>query len=184
MSCNQQPNITPKPRAYPRVDYPQKTYQAFDKTYCNFTFDMPEYATLAQKKTYFDEKVESKCWFDLEYGKLNGNLHCSYYTIKDRAHFDKLVNDAFKLVSKHQKKLNYQEELLIERKDKKVYGIAFELNGPVASPMQFFLTDSIRHFMRGSLYFDNQVSPDSMAPIHQFVMEDVHKMIATFEWKE
>lgn len=182
ISCNSAPTITPKPRAYPKVELPNKQYKDFDLDYCKFTFDIPVYAELSKKTTYFDEKPESECWFDLTYGKLNGNLHCSYYEVKNREHFDKLVGDAFKLVSKHQKKVNYQEDSLIEKEEAKVYGIAFELTGPVASPMQFFLTDSTRHFLRGSLYFDNPVNPDSMDLVHQFVKEDIHKMINTFKW--
>ena len=66
--------------------------------------------------------------------------------------------------------------------DKKVYGIWFPLEGSVASPYQFFVTDSVEHYMRGSLYFNTSPNPDSMAPVIEFVKEDLEKMLETFEW--
>lgn len=182
LSCQGERITTPKPRSFPKVDYPEKTYTAFDNARCNFTFEIPTYTKVKQEKKFFEEETESKCWFDISYSHFNGNLHCSYYDIKDRAHFDKLVNDAFKFVSKHQKKVNTQNEYLVRNEDKRVYGLSFEMDGPVASPMQFYLTDSTRHFLRASLYFNNKVNVDSMAPIHAFVKEDVKRMIQTFDW--
>ena len=48
--------------------------------------------------------------------------------------------------------------------------------------MQFFLTDSVDHFIRGSLYFDVEIN-DSIMPINNFLKEDIRFMIETFEWK-
>lgn len=62
-------------------------------------------------------------------------------------------------------------------------GFAFEMKGPAASPFQFFLSDSTNHFFRGALYFNTQARPDSLAPVYEFVREDLMKMIETFEWK-
>jgi hypothetical protein len=50
--------------------------------------------------------------------------------------------------------------------------------------LQFFLTDKKNHFFRAALYFNTQVRPDSLAPIYEFVKEDVFKLIETFEWEE
>jgi hypothetical protein len=50
--------------------------------------------------------------------------------------------------------------------------------------MQFFLTDTTRHFFRGALYFNTQARPDSLAPVTAFLKEDIAVMINSFEWKE
>jgi len=65
-----------------------------------------------------------------------------------------------------------------------VSGIIFEMSGEVATPVQFFLTDSTQHYLRGSVYFYSQVDPDSMAVVYDFVKEDVAKLIESFEWND
>ena len=97
-------------------------------------------------------------------------------------YFDKLVKDAFKLSGKHNIKANYRDEMVI-KKENHVSGIIFDIAGPVASPTQFYLTDSTNHFLRGALYFNNRVEPDSMAPIYEFIKKDIAKLIETFSWQ-
>lgn len=59
----------------------------------------------------------------------------------------------------------------------------FEMTGPAATPFQFFITDSTSHFMRGALYFNTQVRPDSLMPVYDFVKIDVDRLIKTFKFK-
>lgn len=181
-SCGQDGIGTPKPRAYPKVEYPAKAYQQFDEGYCNFTFEYPKYAIIQQDTSFFDEQPAHPCWFDIYFPDFDSRIYCTYYPVEGRQSFEKLQQDAFEMVGWHNKKANYIEELNIE-KDNGVSGIAFIIEGPAASPLQFYLTDSIQHFMRGSLYFNTQVQPDSLAPIYSFVEEDILKMIETFEWE-
>lgn len=181
-SCQQTELGTPKPRMYPKVDYPERTLVEFDETYCNLAFTYPDYFAVNQDKYFFDSKPIDPCWFDLESKQLNSQLHCSYIPIKNRKHFDQLVNDAFKMTSKHNQKANSRRENLIKNVDEKVYGLLFEHDGPVASPMQFFVTDSTEHFFRASLYFRSTVNPDSIAPVYSFVKTDILELIESFKW--
>ena len=183
VSCFHQDPPSPKPRQFPRVDFPIKAYQDFDDADCEFSFSFPNYATIEKKTPFFvrNPDEENTCWFDVFFPQFNGRLHCSYVGIKDRESFDDLVNDAFELVSKHHIKANYKRESLIEGEDK--YGLLFDIEGPVASPLLFYLTDSTEHFFMGSLYFNNKVKPDSMQIIHDFVREDVAEIIESFEWE-
>jgi gliding motility-associated lipoprotein GldD len=182
VACNEIP-ATPKPRAYPRVIYPPKTYQAFDANYCNFTFQYPTYAQIQQDTTFFNEKPVHPCWFDIYIPAFESRIYCSYYPIKGANSLEKLKKDAFDMVDWHNKKANYIDEMPIH-KDNQVSGYAFILDGPAASPMQFYLTDSTHHYLRGALYFNTEVNPDSMAPVYEFVKKDILKMIETFEWKK
>lgn len=175
-------SFTPKPRAYPKVEYPEKAYRHFDMDYCNFTFEYPVYAEIQQDTTFFDEKLAGLCWFDIYIPSFDSRIHCSYYPIDVSKSLDALKADAFKLVGKHNKKANYIDELRIQKLG--VSGFAFDIQGPAASPFQFYLTDSTHHFFRGALYFNTQARPDSLAPIYTFVKEDIFKLIETFEWKE
>ena len=55
--------------------------------------------------------------------------------------------------------------------------------GNAASPVQFFISDSIRHFIRGALYFNALPNPDSIAPVSTYVEQDIIRLIESLEWK-
>ncbi len=174
---------TPRPRAYPRVEYPEKAYQRFDENYCHFTFEYPVYAVVQQDTTFFNEKAKDPCWFNIYMPDFDATVHCSYYPIGKTHPLEKLREDAFDLANKHQVRADFIEEFPIS-KPNGVSGFAFSIEGPAASPFQFYLTDSSRHFLRGSLYFNTQAKPDSLAPVLDFVKRDLMQMINTFAWNE
>ncbi len=179
----EEPVYAPKPRAFPKVEYPERAYQQFGEGYCDFTFEYPTYAKIIQETTYFDEKPASDCWFDIYLPAFDSRIHCSYYPVTKENNFEKLKSDAFNLAGKHNIKANYIDELPIKKNDGTT-GFAFDIDGPVASPFQFFLTDSTQqHFMRGALYFRTQARPDSLAPVYEFIKKDVMQLINTFEWE-
>lgn len=173
----------PKPRAYPRVIYPEKAYQPFDAATCPFTFEVPQYAEIEQNVSFFDEKPKSDCWFNINVPTLNAQIHCSYYPVTNRARLDELVQDAFSLAQKHNIKANYIEEIPVHRSADRVHGIIFSIEGATASSYQFFVTDSTKNFLRGSLYFNTQARPDSLAPVLDFMRRDVNKLVETLYWK-
>lgn len=63
-----------------------------------------------------------------------------------------------------------------------MYGVVFNVEGPVASSYQFFVTDSTRNFLRGALYFNTQARPDSLAPVMEFMRKDLDRMVETLKW--
>ena len=87
------------------------------------------------------------------------------------------------MVDKHNVKANYRSESIIENEDARLYGVLFEIDGPVAAPLQFYVTDSTSHFLRGSLYFNSQVNRDSVAPVYDFLKLDFERMMESFEWE-
>ena len=182
-SCGDAPPPTPKPRAFPRVQYPEKAYQQFDKDYCSFTFEYPEYAEVQQDKNFFDEAPPHPCWFDIYFKDFDSRLYLSYAPISSKENWEDLRNDAFNLADWHNKKASYIDEMLIQ-KENGVSGVLFLIEGHAASPAQFYLTDSTNHFLRASLYFNSEVRPDSMAPVYKFLEADIIRMIETFEWTE
>jgi len=107
----------------------------------------------------------------------------SYKTIQQKDDFAKYVDDAHKLTFKHTIKAESIEEYQIENPNN-VGGIIYEVGGDAASSVQFFLTDTNRHFLRGALYFSNTPNADSIAPVVKFVKEDMMHLIDTFQWEE
>lgn len=183
-SCSSDPPL-PKPRSYPRVDFPETAYTALDTDYCSFTFDRPVSSTVRQETAFFDQAPLDPCWFDLRLAPaLNGGIHFSYYPLNSYNDFERLRDQAFQLVGVHNQRASDIEEIVIHQSDKNVHGIAFDIAGPAASPFQFFLTDSTSHFLRGALYFDTQVNPDSLAPVTAYVKEDIFRLVESFTWRE
>ena len=184
-SCGD-PIMTPKPRGYPKVVYPEKGYQLFTGAYCDFSFEYPKYSVIQQDTTFFDDKPENPCWFNVVTEDFACRLHCSYAPITKEKPADRLKTDAFKMTDWHNKKASYIEEIPFLNAGKNVKGMLFEVEGPVASKLQFFLTDTAEqvHFFRGALYFYTQPNPDSLAPVYDFMKKDVMKMLETFEWKK
>lgn len=180
----QGPDFTPKPRAYPKVNYPERSYATFDKNYCSFSFEYPEYTQVQKDSLFFNEAPLDPCWFDLYYPGFDARIYFTYYAVGQEKSFEELKTDAFELADWHNKKANYIDEYRIERPEDRVYGFAFNIDGPAASPFQFYLTDSLRHFVRGSVYFNTQTQTDSLAPLIKFVKEDALKVIETLEWEE
>lgn len=181
-SC-EEPVYVPKPRGYPKVVYPEKTYQKFTKDYCAFTFEYPTYARIEQDTTYFDGRSKNDCWFNIQLDQFAATVHCSYVPISKADPYEKLREDAFQMANEHIVKANYIDEIPIDTKNN-VKGMAFDLEGPVASSFMFYLSDEEKHYMRGALYFNTRAEPDSLAPVIKFVKEDLGHMLTTFEWND
>jgi gliding motility-associated lipoprotein GldD len=179
-SCDE-PVYVPKPRGYPRVVYPVKSYQNFSKNYCAFTFEYPVYATIEQDTVFFDGRPKHSCWFDLRIDQFSARVHFSYVPISEKDPFEKLSGDAFTMANEHIIKANYIDEIPINTNND-VQGMAFDLEGPVASPFMFYLSDEKEHYLRGALYFNTKVDPDSLAPVVKFLKEDIRHLINTFKW--
>jgi gliding motility-associated lipoprotein GldD len=178
------PEFRPKPRSYPRVFLPEKSYFILNEQACPFTFSAGQYTSFQPDTSFFDQKPIHDCWFDLYYPDFNARLHFSYYPIGGRNKgLDILKDDAFKMADWHNKRANYIDEVAIEHPESNVSGFIFFIDGPAASPLQFYVTDSTQHFLRGSLYFNTVVQPDSLAPMYQFIREDVLILIETLRWK-
>ena len=181
MSCKNRVDLLPKPRAYPKVTYPVKSYETFVAESCPFEFLKPTYASMVKDSSRRLQEDLHPCWFDLFFEDFNGSIHCSYIPITPSNTLEDLISESFRVVDQVNKRSNYVEETVIAKED--VGGIYFSFEGPAASQAQFFLTDSSEHFFKGSLYFNAKVRPDSIAPIAAFIQEDIQKLIDSFNWQ-
>lgn len=173
VGCRQ--HVTPKPRGYFRIELPEKSYEVFDADY-PFRF---QHLKAAEVKS--DSSVNSeKYWLNVEYPSLNGQIHISYKAIDNNLY--ELLEDSRKLAYKHTIKADAINERMFSDEAKNILGVVYEIKGNAASPMQFFATDSLNHFIRGALYFNATPNQDSLAPVIDFVQEDVIKLMETLEW--
>ena len=172
-------NYTPKPRGYFRIELPKKIYQTY-KGYCPYTFDYPTYSTIVLDSS----GVLKPCWLDILCPQFNGRIHLSYQAIASKRMFNELIEDTRTFAFKHTVKATAIDEGVISYPDKKVYGIFYSIDGNTASSVQFFLTDSTRHYLRGALYFNERPRLDSIQPVLDFIKKDIDLMIKTFKWKK
>lgn len=179
---NGEDDIFPRQRMYPRIEYPSRKDTIFASKDCNFSFTHPTYLKYRKDSFFFESKPANDCWFDLRSDALNSTIYCSYYPITKKQNLDSLITDAFNLTNKHNTKAYARKESIISNGD--VKGLLFEVEGPVATPIQFYLTDSINHFLRGALYFEAKVNTDSTAPVLNYIKSDIQKMIEGFKWSK
>ncbi len=180
-SCDD-PIFTPKPKGYFRIDLPEKAYTRYTSD-CPYSFEYPTYAKVEKHNTFFGADVTDSCWLDIRIPNLTGDIHLSYKTINSTSTLAKLIEDAHEMAYKHTVKADYIDESLISTPTG-IGGILYELGGNSASNIQFYVTDSTKHFLRGSLYFGATPNQDSLAPVIQFVRADMLNLIQTLRWEE
>jgi gliding motility-associated lipoprotein GldD len=175
-------DYTPKPKAYPMVTFPKHEYDLYDPKDCPFKFEKPVYSSVVSDSTFFGQKNFEPCWLTVNIAPFNGTINLTYKEISPTLPLEKLLEDAHKLSYKHTRKADYINEIGIDNKHG-VSGLLYDVGGDAASNVQFFLTDSNKHFIRGALYFNNAPNTDSMAPVINFVKVDLKHFLETFEWK-
>ncbi|HMP28171.1 MAG TPA: gliding motility protein GldD [Saprospiraceae bacterium] len=183
LSCSESESPIAKPRMYPKVIFPEKNQVVLTNEECGFSFSYPDYLVYGRDSVRFEEHFRYPCWFDLTTQQLNTTIHFSYLNMKSQKDLDTHINDAFKLADEHNIKATARKENIIENSEENVFGLLFEFDGDVAAPLQFFVTDSSKHFLRASLYFNDKVNQDSTKIIYDFIKEDIENLIRTLRWK-
>mgnify|MGYP003397157963 FL=1 len=92
-SCDEK-QYQPKPRAYFRIDFPEKEYVRID-TMRYFSFEYPVYSTITPDYLSPNEKE----WINIEYPAYKGTLHLSYKTVEDN--LGKYLEDSYYMMTKH-----------------------------------------------------------------------------------
>ncbi len=184
-ACGSDSEGSPKPHAYPRIEFPlADSVVSYRIEVCPFSFQSPSYVQVEKDTTFFDEKPKHPCWFDLVTPSLNARVHLSYYPINSRADFEKHRDDAYTLVGKHNIVASYIDEQPIAFPERDIYGYSFGVEGEAASPYQLFITDSSRHFLRAAIYVNAQAKPDSLAPVYDFLRQDLNRVVSTLRWEQ
>ena len=181
ISCNTNYTIDKK-RGYFKIDFPEKKYRLFDQPGYPYSFEYPVYANVIRDTTFFDGKPENDWWINIDFPQFNGRVFVSYKEI-GKHKFDSLVEDAFKMSYKQHTQKASSIEPVPFRTPNNIDGIYFTLEGNTATANQFFLTDSVKHFLRGSLYFDAVPNEDSISIVNDFLKKDLQYLINTLKWK-
>jgi gliding motility-associated lipoprotein GldD len=174
-SCGEEENAIPRPKGYFRIDFPEKQYQAYSSD-CPFAFEYPVYGNLE-----INQRRNQPCWPNIVFPNFRGTIHMSYLPVE--SNLPKLLEDSRMLTYKHTVRANDISEILVNRPEANVYGTVYEVTGNAASAIQFHLTDSSKHFLRGSLYFNASPNADSLKPVVNFFRKDIDHLIGSLTWK-
>jgi gliding motility-associated lipoprotein GldD len=198
VSCNS--NYTSKKEGYFKIDFPKKVYTTFNDPGFPYSFEYPVYARIAKDSSYFDEGSNNPYSINIVFPSFNGTIFISYknvggtsvYKVKNpdgsyrdstgKNSFEKMVNDSYNLTYKNDIKAYSIEDSLMHTPNN-ITGVFFKLSGNVATAKQFFLSDTLHHFLRGALYFDATPNEDSLRPVNAFLQEDMKHLINTLKWK-
>jgi gliding motility-associated lipoprotein GldD len=176
-SCGE--SYMPKPRGYFRIDLPEKAYVPYGES-CPFTFSVPGYARVVSDSS---DNAEP-CWLNIDFLPFNATLHLTYKPVGSSFNIKDLQKDSRTMAYKHTVKAQEIFENPVSNPEDKVYGILYSLTGNAATPLQFYLTDSTRHYLRGVLYFNSHTLPDSIAPVQEFLVRDALELVKTLRWRE
>jgi len=171
-----QRSYTPKPRGFLRIDFPAREYVLFDSV-CPYTFEYPSYGKIVPDTDYNTEP----CWINIDFPEFDGIIHISYKEVN--RNLNDFIEDSRALTYKHTIKADAIKETVYTNPELEVYGIFYDIKGNAASSLQFYLTDSNEHFLRGSLYFNVQPNKDSLAPVISFFRKDIIHLVESFAWK-
>jgi gliding motility-associated lipoprotein GldD len=171
-------NYLPKPVGYNRLLLPEPQYQPLPDSF-PYYFEYSLHARLLPDTTGFSERY----WLEIYYPVMRSTIHITYKQIKNSEQLlREFLNDAYTLTAKHQIKAHAIDETIVQTPSGKTAVIA-EIEGEVPSQMQFTLTDSVRNFVRGALYFNTKVHNDSLQPAIVYMKNEIMHLINTFEWK-
>ena len=172
-------DVLPKPSAYLRLDYPAPTYkeQFVDLP---FSFERNVLAdSISSVKTARDGSSKG---IDLVYPSLKGTIYLTYKEVNE-TNLELFLLDAQNLTQKHTLKADEIIEQPYINEKNKVYGMFYEVGGNAASQSQFYVTDSLNHFITGSLYFYAKPNYDSILPAAHYLKNDIRHLMESINWK-
>jgi len=173
----------PKPPGYFRIDTPAThKYQLFDNPEYPYAFEYPANSTVEKDTVFNKEKVSNKYWINIYIHGLDGIINITYKPITHEQTLINLVGEAWDYSFFHHEKADgFESEAFTNEYG--VSGVLYTVSGNSASRYQFTATDSVKHFLRGALYFDVTPNADSLKPATDFIVQDIQHMLLTLRWK-
>ena len=161
----------PKPKAMLRLEYPNASAGILETDH--FSFQLNAMANIKEK---------NKASLTLEYPKMKGSIFITYKSVE--GNLEKLLTDAQKLSYEHVVKADAIDPKEFINEQERVYGMFYEVKGDAASQAQFYVTDSTKHFVTGSLYFYAKPNYDSIYPAAVYLQNDIRSIMESLRWKK
>lgn len=178
-ACGGSTVFYPKPKGYPRLQLPSHEYKVLEGKY-PYHFEISKHAIVKPDVTTGAEPF----WIIVDYPVLNAKIQFTYKPLNgDLNKLDKHVADAYKLASKHQVRATSQTEKIVKLPNGK-NAVVIEIEGEVPSHMQFYATDTSKHYLRGAVYLNMATFNDSLAPVVEYLKKDSYHILETLKWNK
>jgi len=162
-----------KPKSQLRLEYPNPNYENAEIDF-PYSFQKNKAANLLQKRNF---------GLNLEYPNMKATVYMTHQNVT-KNNLDSLLRDAQKLAYDHAVKAESIPEQPFVNPDENVYGMFYMINGNAATQAEFYITDSIRHFVTGALYFEAKPNFDSIYPAVVYLRKDMRHIIETLKWND
>ena len=169
----------PKQSAYLRLDYPKPEYKLIDDKDFPFFFEVN---TRLSEISDIDINLRS-IDFIINYNQLNAQINFQYKNVNSNEKLNAYILDLKMTIETHSTMANSVKIKDYSLKEKNIFGRIFDLSGNVASPYQFYLTDSINNIISGLVYFNIKPNYDSILPAINYIENDIIHLIESFDWK-
>ena len=169
----------PKQSAYLRLDYPKPEYKLINDKDFPFFF---EANTRLSEISDIDINLRS-IDFIINYNQLNAQINFQYKNVNSSEKLKAYILDLKSTIETHSMMANSVKIKDYSLKEKNIFGRIFDLSGNVASPYQFYLTDSINNIISGLVYFNIKPNYDSILPAINYIKNDIIHLIESFDWK-
>jgi gliding motility-associated lipoprotein GldD len=119
----------------------------------------------------------------LSYPSLGARIYCSYLPVEPSG-IEEVFRKSESLISRHARKSSPVRLQSYSDPEERGYAMLYEPEDSPASPVQFILTDSSRHFFCGVLLYNHSSAADSLAPVSRYLKADIIELIQSFRWKK
>ena len=172
LSCDT--NELPKQEAFLRIEFNKPDYKDYNIINTSIGF----YYNSNNVKIQYDGLKS----FSFFYPNHSMTIDILNDTIGDLKGIENNLSDFYSILETHSKKSNGVLMEEYENTKKRVFGKLFELRGDVASPIQFYMTDSVSNFISGSLNLNQKSKYDSIYPSIQYIKKDMLVLFETLNW--
>ncbi len=206
LSCQEDKTYPPKPYGFSRISLPEPAYQklAAEYPYTHYFSDgIPDQSLLSELTPQLPPKYpytfeysqhaiirpdssaqREPYWIELYYPKLRATVHLTTKFVGNKQEaFEDYVNDAHTLVTKHGVRL----QNIAESTDSTANGLGrriYQLEGDVPTTFQCVVTDTSYNFFRAALYVPYSDKNDSIAPILDYVRNDILHLSSTLTFRD
>ncbi len=168
----------PKPKGFNRIILPEPKFVQLPDSF-PYSFQYSVHSKLLRDSSWIAERF----WVDIYYPDMGATIQVTYKPINGpHGLLQEYQEDSYRLTAKHQVKAYSIEELNVNLPNGDV-AVVSELEGQVPSQFQFYVTDSVQHFLRGALYFKTATHNDSLAPVIEYMKQDIMHLLNTLTWR-
>ena len=174
-SCDET-SYLPREKAFLRLEFEKPMYDTFSSEFSklNFIFNnaYASFEIVSDKKTV------------LRYKDIKIDIVLIDMQLENTSSIEESLQNFYMFLEPHRKKSNQISVKEFVSADNKRFAKVFEMRGPVASPLQFYVTDSINNFLFGSMNLTEKSDYDSIYPSIMYVKNDIFSIIESVNWEE